>query len=508
VHVPGHPGEGISSGPAEGTLIPVATTRPAVTIDPSQPIPLYFQLKTLLLEGILRGEYGADGQLPTEHELCERYGISRSPVSRALKERADEGVVLRRRGRGTFVNPHVHRRRSDGPELRVLVTEGVWDRIVRDAAPPHVRLNVATVARPQLRTALTRAVGEGRAPDVAPLDVVWLPELVEAGALHPLDELDPGWMHDEHDRDFLAACVTAGRHENRPYGVCADADVAGLWYRRDILRRLDLRPPTTWDELRSAARSARALGVVHPIALPGGLAANETTTYCLAALLASNGAEVLRSDGIRLDRPQTVEALTFLGDLISEGLVSGEVVRWPWDRPARLLAEGEAAFSLGGSYEAGTIAATMGVPVHELWDHIGFVAVPAGPRGAPASVLGGMTYVILRQAADPKLAMRVLQYLVGAEQLVSMARRTGGRLPSRRSALSEIVDGSPLLAYTASLVGPAAVRPQTPAYTRVSVQLQSMCEAVLTGRLAPAVAATRASEMIQAITGLPLRGSS
>ena len=45
-----------------------------MTIDPTQPIPLYFQLKTVLLEEILGGMYGRDGQLPTEHELCRRYG--------------------------------------------------------------------------------------------------------------------------------------------------------------------------------------------------------------------------------------------------------------------------------------------------------------------------------------------------------------------------------------------------------------------------------------------------
>ena len=42
-----------------------------MSIDPQQPIPLYFQLKTLLLEEILSGRYGPDNRLPTEHELCE-----------------------------------------------------------------------------------------------------------------------------------------------------------------------------------------------------------------------------------------------------------------------------------------------------------------------------------------------------------------------------------------------------------------------------------------------------
>ncbi len=104
-----------------------------MAIDPTQPIPLYFQLKTVLLEEILGGAYGRDGQLPTEHELCDRYEISRTPVSRALSELAEEGVILRHRRRGTFVNPHWLRRRPDQPEIRVVVPEeGPWARMIRD----------------------------------------------------------------------------------------------------------------------------------------------------------------------------------------------------------------------------------------------------------------------------------------------------------------------------------------------------------------------------------------
>ena len=48
----------------------------------------------------------------------------------------------------------------------------------------------------------------------------------------------------------------------------------------------------------------------------------------------------------------------------------------------------------------------------------------------------------------------------------------------------------------------AVVRPAIPAYAHVSAQLQAMLEAVLTDRLRPAVAASRAAELIGAITGL------
>jgi hypothetical protein len=50
----------------------------------------------------------------------------------------------------------------------------------------------------------------------------------------------------------------------------------------------------------------------------------------------------------------------------------------------------------------------------------------------------------------------------------------------------------------------AVTRPATPSYARVSSQLQSMLDAVLTGRLKPAPAAAHTAELIGAITGLPV----
>ena len=119
-----------------------------MAIDPNLPIPVYFRLKTLLLEEILEGRYGPDRRLPTEHQLCQRHGISRTPVTRALSELATEGVVIRHRRRGTFVNPHWRHGHRGGPEPRVIVPEGPWEGLIRRAAPADTRLSVATVVLP------------------------------------------------------------------------------------------------------------------------------------------------------------------------------------------------------------------------------------------------------------------------------------------------------------------------------------------------------------------------
>ena len=113
------------------------------------PIPPYFQLKTLLLDAVLSGEYRPGDRLPTEHELCRRYGISRTPVSRALSELAEEGVLVRQRRNGTFVTPHWLRRANDRAEVRIVVPEGPWESMIRAAATSTaVGVSVVTVPRP------------------------------------------------------------------------------------------------------------------------------------------------------------------------------------------------------------------------------------------------------------------------------------------------------------------------------------------------------------------------
>ena len=475
-----------------------------MTVDSSQPIPLYIQLKTVLLEEILGGRYGRDGRLPTEHELCRSYQISRTPVSRALSELAEEGVILRHRRRGTFVNPHWLRPRADQREVRVVVPEeGPWARMVHAAATPDIVVDAVAVARPDLHQTLTHAVAEGQAPDLAVLDSVWAAEFAAAGFLYALEDLDEQWVHDEHETDFLDALVAANTYSGRTFGVSAFADVAGFWYRRRELEAVRPEPPSTWSELRAVARALAARGMPFPIVMPGGSRGGETTAYCLISFLASNKAEVLSRGGVSLHSRETAQVLRFLLSLVDDGLMSPDVVAYEWDRPIRQLAAGEAAISFGGSYETRTLAETLDVPLENLWDHVGFMPVPAGPTGAPATVAGTMSYGIFRQAPQPGLAMRLLQRAVAPEELARVARTTG-RIPARRSAVEMTAPSPPFLSQTVGLLERAAIRPPTPLYPRVSAQLQAMLEATLTGRLGAAAAARRTAELIGAITGLPV----
>lgn len=75
-----------------------------VALDKSLPIPLYHQLKNVLLAGIESGKLAEEERLPTEDELAGRFGVSKITVRQALRELSDLGYIRREQGRGTFVS--------------------------------------------------------------------------------------------------------------------------------------------------------------------------------------------------------------------------------------------------------------------------------------------------------------------------------------------------------------------------------------------------------------------
>ena len=73
------------------------------SIDRNSPIPLYYQLKEILLEQIHGGKWLVGDLLPSENQLQQDYDLSRTTVRQTLSELVVEGYLVRRRGRGTFI---------------------------------------------------------------------------------------------------------------------------------------------------------------------------------------------------------------------------------------------------------------------------------------------------------------------------------------------------------------------------------------------------------------------
>ncbi len=66
--------------------------------------PLYEQLIGIIRQSVSEGSLSPGDPLPSENEFCGRYGISRSTVRQALAALEEEGLVVRRQGKGSFVS--------------------------------------------------------------------------------------------------------------------------------------------------------------------------------------------------------------------------------------------------------------------------------------------------------------------------------------------------------------------------------------------------------------------
>lgn len=72
-------------------------------INHSSPIPYYVQVIEALKERINRDEWQVGDQLPGEQVLCEMFDVSRTVIRQALQSLMQEGLIVRRKGRGTYV---------------------------------------------------------------------------------------------------------------------------------------------------------------------------------------------------------------------------------------------------------------------------------------------------------------------------------------------------------------------------------------------------------------------
>lgn len=75
-------------------------------INKSSPLPLYYQLKEIILTAIKNGEFKVGDRLPSERELAEYHNISRMTVKKAVDILVDNGYLNRKQGSGTYISDY------------------------------------------------------------------------------------------------------------------------------------------------------------------------------------------------------------------------------------------------------------------------------------------------------------------------------------------------------------------------------------------------------------------
>jgi GntR family transcriptional regulator len=90
--------------------------------------PLYRQIKTLITQSLVTGEWRPGDLIPSETELANRFSVSQGTVRKAIGELAGENLLVRQQGRGTFVASHAEER-NQFPYLSIRPDRGALDSL-------------------------------------------------------------------------------------------------------------------------------------------------------------------------------------------------------------------------------------------------------------------------------------------------------------------------------------------------------------------------------------------
>lgn len=94
--------------------------------------PLYEQIKILLTQSLIAGEWRPGESIPSEIELAGRFRVSQGTVRKAIDELAAENILVRRQGKGTFVATHAE------PQVRHRFLRVIADNDEREPVESHL----------------------------------------------------------------------------------------------------------------------------------------------------------------------------------------------------------------------------------------------------------------------------------------------------------------------------------------------------------------------------------
>jgi len=200
--------------------------------------PLYQQIKGLVLKSLQNGEWKPGEPIPSEFELAARYKVSQGTVRKAIDELAQNNLLIRRQGKGTFVATHAERQVQYRflklkPDAGDLNSQGPAQRFIIDCKRTRANADVAKALSLRGGDAvlqLRRVLSFGGVP--TNLEEIWLPGGPFKGLTAERLSADQGPMYALFETEFGIRMVRA---QERLRAVNPSDEEAGL---------LQLKTPT------------------------------------------------------------------------------------------------------------------------------------------------------------------------------------------------------------------------------------------------------------------------
>lgn len=212
-----------------------------------------------------------------------------------------------------------------------------------NASQDKIEVSSVFIPRTELTKQLTMGVVANKLPDIAIVDNPDMASFASMGIFAEItDKVAP--IKNEFYTGPISSCELNGKY----YGVPFGSNDLALFYNKDMLSAENIQPPTTWDELKIAAKKLTKPGITYGLAIAAPK--NDEGTFQFLPWLLSTGAKFNE-----IDSPQGIKALSYLTDLIKDHSMSGEVINWTQNDLEKQFVTKKAAMIVDGPWIINTI---------------------------------------------------------------------------------------------------------------------------------------------------------
>ncbi|WP_405061087.1 extracellular solute-binding protein [Kribbella sp. NBC_01505] len=352
------------------------------------------------------------------------------------------------------------------------------------------------------------------APDVVYEDTFLINSDITAGYLRPLDEYISKWDQWSQFQDSAKGAAKA--LDGKTYGVPDGTDTRALWYNKEIFAKAGLPAdwqPKTWDDVLSAARTIKAKvpGVTpfniysgKPMGEGSAMQGFEMLLYGTKDTLYNNEQQkwVVGSQGFKdsLNFIKTVYGADGVGPSPKQALDPnmGSKVG------TELLPGGKLGIALDGSWIYGNWQKTGAKPWPQWTDVMGQTAMPTqdGSGKGKVSLSGGWTWAIPAKSKNPDAAWNLIKTLQTPKNAAKYAT-DGAQIAVRKDVAADegYKSSSKSTQFFTDLVSVTVYRPAYAEYPKVSNEIITAMEAVMTGQSSVDEAAKNYDEAVEGIVG-------
>jgi ABC-type glycerol-3-phosphate transport system substrate-binding protein len=300
---------------------------------------------------------------------------------------------------------------------------------------PEIDVNYQAFDYETMHDKFAVATSSGDAPDLATVDMTWIPSFAANGLLSDLTPISHGKLNGTSmDSQYTAGANEAMRYNGEQVTALYDFDAYALYYRADVLARKKIPVPKTWADLLSASAKMAERGSAGAPPDKYGLQVLPDTFH-YAQLLFQNGGSILTADNSKaaFNTSAGVDALDYMHALVQKG---GGLY---WPDPSTTVAgvkDQRIGMFLNGPYMMGQLKS--GVPEQAgKWR-----VAPAPYQSEPGSYLGGTGLVIPTGAKNASAAWELMQFLLRPSEQ-ALVYTQAGAAPATTAALKSPILSRP-----------------------------------------------------------------